>query len=107
MKKLELSEDQIQLLINSQGEKIKELESKLEKSEADNDFEWRAKDEFRTFIESLGEDAMTKFIKTVYLRYGKTDFTKDLLDYWHDNIIDISLIKESEGQFKPWPQEED
>ena len=105
MKKLQLSEDQIQLLINAQAEKIKELESQNEQLDSLHDFEWRAKDEFRAFIESLGKDAMIKFIKTAYSKYGQTDFTKDLFEYWHEEKIDISEIKESGGQFKPWADE--
>lgn len=112
MKKIDLSEDQIQLLIDSQEAKIKqqeakikELENKVSNLEHEHDFEWRSKSAFMDFIESLGKDKMVECIKFMYAQYGQCDFTKDTLDYWHDEKIDISDIKESGNQFKPWPPE--
>lgn len=106
MKKIDLSEDQIQLLIDSQEAKIKELENKVSNLEHEQDFEWRSKSAFMDFIESLGKEKMVECIKFMYAKYGQCDFTKDTLDYWHDEKIDISDIKESGNQFKPWLPEE-
>ena len=105
MKKIELSEEQVQILINAQAERIKELEKKIELSENESDFEWRSMYAFRSFIETLGEDAVIKCIKYIYQEYGQTEFVKDTLEHWHEDIIDISKIKESGDQFESWPNE--
>lgn len=106
MKKLELTDNQVQLLLKAQDERIKELEKKVECHLSDCDFEMRSKWAFREFIESLGQAKMVECVEFIYKNYGVCDFTKDTLEYWHDEKLDISEIAEGSKQFESWLPEE-
>ena len=106
MNKLQLTNEQVQLLLQAQEEKIQQLSKELKDCEASYELEWAGKDVFRAYIEQLGKPAMVGFVKYVYSKYEKDDFTKGLLSYWHDEVMDISDIAESGDQFKPWSPDE-
>lgn len=102
---LQLSGEQVQLLLNAQTAKIEELEDKIKFTLACEDFENRAKHAFQEFIESLGTGKQVECVRFIYEKYGACDFTKDTLMFWHDESIDLTNIECSKADFVPWPTE--